>query len=486
MKNINELNIEAKEYYKKGQYDEYRNNYHFEPPFGLLNDPNGLSYYNGEYHLFFQWNPYTCEHKFKHWGLIRTKDFKKFTIPKLMMAPNDYYDKNGCYSGCGVVVGDNLELFYTGNVKDENDNRKVYQCRATLDKDGNFIKKGPVIDKVADGYTAHFRDPYVYKKDDKYIMIIGTQTKEEKGRAVVYTSYDLEKWTFEGEMKTRYEDFGYMWECPNMIKIDSKDVFVFSPQGLKKEEFRYQNIYQSGYMMGKFNEYSLEFDHDEFEELDMGFDFYAPQVFKDDKNRNILIGWMGLPEEEKNHDSNRYNWVHSLTMPRELSIRNNKLYQFPIKEIQDLKEEKLFDLQDEKLDNIQINNICENSYLLSLKLNKENAKTMSLKFMLNKEEYMLLEVNFKDSIGKLHRVGKISEVRKFKIDKFKTNRSDDLKIDIFVDKSAVEIYLQDGEIALSSRVYASKDAKNIELNCDNKIKIDSFEIHRLGKVTYNE
>ena len=106
--------------------------------------------------------------------------------------------------------------------------------------------------------------------------------------------------------------------------------------------------------------------------------------------------------------------------------------------------------------------------------------------MLNKEEYMLLEVNFKDSIGKLHRVGKISEVRKFKIDKFKTNRSDDLKIDIFVDKSAVEIYLQDGEIALSSRVYASKDAKNIELNCDNKIKIDSFEIHRLGKVTYNE
>ena len=123
MKNINELNIEAKEYYKKGQYDEYRNNYHFEPPFGLLNDPNGLSYYNGEYHLFFQWNPYTCEHKFKHWGLIRTKDIKKFTIPKLMMAPNDYYDKNGCYSGCGVVVGDNLELFYTGNVKDDNDNR---------------------------------------------------------------------------------------------------------------------------------------------------------------------------------------------------------------------------------------------------------------------------------------------------------------------------------------------------------------------------
>ena len=58
--------------------------------------------------------------------------------------------------------------------------------------------------------------------------------------------------------------------------------------------------------------------------------------------------------------------------------------------------------------------------------------------------------------------------------------------DIFVDKSAVEIYLQDGEIALSSRVYTSKDATDIELNCDNNIKIDSFEIHRLGKVTYNE
>ena len=99
---------------------------------------------------------------------------------------------------------------------------------------------------------------------------------------------------------------------------------------------------------------------------------------------------------------------------------------------------------------------------------------------------MSLEINLKNSIGKLHRVGKISEVRKFKIDKLNASRNGDLKIDIFVDKSAVEIYLQDGEIALSSRVYTSKDATDIELNCDNNIKIDSFEIHRLGKVTYNE
>ena len=123
-KGILDINKDSKEFYKKEKNNEsFRNNYHFQPPFGLINDPNGLSFFNGEYNIFFQWNPFTCEHKFKHWGLIKTKDFINYTIPKVVLAPVDYYDKNGCYSGSAIERNGVLELLYTGNVKDENGNR---------------------------------------------------------------------------------------------------------------------------------------------------------------------------------------------------------------------------------------------------------------------------------------------------------------------------------------------------------------------------
>ena len=164
---LEDINLKVVQNYKNSYNDEWKLNYHFETPFGLINDPNGLSYYNGEYHLFFQWNPFGCEHKFKHWGLVKTRDFINYTIPKAVLAPTDWYDKNGCYSGSALVYNDKLELLYTGNVKDEEGNRESYQVRAICDENGNVIKVGPTLlnEERPEGYTAHFRDPKLFEKD---------------------------------------------------------------------------------------------------------------------------------------------------------------------------------------------------------------------------------------------------------------------------------------------------------------------------------
>ena len=151
-KSLEEINLDVDKFYTENGYnDNWKLNYHFEPPFGLINDPNGLSYYNGEYYLFFQWNPYTCEHKYKHWGLVKTKNFIDYTMPKVVLAPTDWYDKDGCYSGSALEVEGKLELIYTGNVKDSKGNRESYQVRARYDDNGSITKIGPIISDIPKG-----------------------------------------------------------------------------------------------------------------------------------------------------------------------------------------------------------------------------------------------------------------------------------------------------------------------------------------------
>ena len=111
-----------------------------------------------------------------------------------------------------------------------------------------------------------------------------------------------------------------MWECPDLFSLGRQRILSFSPQGLEAETYRFQNRYQSGWCVlnGDFREtdgYVLE----DFHEWDMGFDFYAPQTFEDDRGRRILIGWMGMIEcDYDNLPTVRRGWQHCLTIPREL------------------------------------------------------------------------------------------------------------------------------------------------------------------------
>ena len=158
----------------------------------------------------------------------------------------------------------------------------------------------------------------------------------------------MEAWDFYGEIKTNLSDFGYRWECPNLININGQDILIFSPQGLEKGEFEFQNIYKSGYILGEYKFENNVFSHDSFNELDYGFDFYAPQVFKDDK-RTIMIGWLGMPEYniEKESPTLNNNYIYTLTMPRVLRVEDNKIKQEPLEEMKLLRNKVI--LEAEKL-----------------------------------------------------------------------------------------------------------------------------------------
>lgn len=231
---------------------QWRQTYHIQPPTGLLNDPNGFSYFNGEYHLFYQWFPLGPVHGLKYWYHTKSKDLVDWENVGVAIKPDSYFDSHGAYSGSAIEHQDRLYLMYTGNTRNEQWERHPYQAMAIMNKQGEINKlESPVIADVPEGYTDHFRDPKVWKSKDMFYSVIGAQRTNKTGCTLIYQSKNLTDWDFVGEMQTKLGQFGYMWECPDYFQLEGNGIFVFSPQGLEPEGDHYQNIYQSGYLIGK-------------------------------------------------------------------------------------------------------------------------------------------------------------------------------------------------------------------------------------------
>lgn len=254
----------------------YRQTYHIQPPTGLLNDPNGFSYFNGQWHLFYQWFPLGPVHGLKYWYHVVSDDLVHWENCGVGISPSTKYDSHGAYSGSGLVDKNQLHLMYTGNTRSKNWSRTPHQLMAIMDKSGQIKKiKEPVIEGIPEGYTDNFRDPKMWKHEGYYYAIIGAERKNHTGTALVYQSENLTDWLLLGEFNPQVQDFGFMWECPDFFELDGSPCFLFSPQGIEPTGDSYQNIYQTGYFLGtKFNYETLRLEHNGFHELDLGFDFY--------------------------------------------------------------------------------------------------------------------------------------------------------------------------------------------------------------------
>lgn len=448
---------------------QWHNKFHLEMPKGLVNDPNGLCYHQGKYQIFFQWNPFGCEHKHKHWTYTQTTNFINYTKPQIALAPVDKFDKDGCYSGSARSKNNKLEIIYTANLKDEQNIRYPRQVLVKQDDDGEFIKEKIIIDTVPKGYTTHFRDPYIFTKNNRSFIILGAQRENLTGCALIYEEID-ENWIFRGELKTQLTDFGYMWECPNLFTIDDKDILVFCPQGLKAQKYQYQNLYQAGYLIGQFNPDTLEFTHGEFHEFDMGFDFYAPQVLVHE-NRHILVGWVGMPDKLQDYPTINDGWVHSLTLPRELILKNDKLYQRPISELNKLNQNTTTKINTDKI-SLSANKKLE----ISIPLKDISIWQGKLKF---NDEYILLTYDKNTSVFTIDRNqlklgGK--GVRQFLV-----KTQNELNLSIYIDSSIIELYLQDGEYYATFCYYPTENTPDIYLiqNTDNKTTLTN-----LNSITY--
>ncbi|MDY8048099.1 sucrose-6-phosphate hydrolase [Paenibacillus polymyxa] len=453
---------------EKVEQCHWRQAFHIQPPTGLLNDPNGFSYYQGEYHLFYQWFPLGTDHGMKYWYHLKSKDLVTWNSAGIGIAPGDYFDSHGAYSGSALEHEGKLYMLYTGNARDEDWIRHPYQCMAVMDENGHITKwEHPVISNVPEGYTDHFRDPKLWKDGDSFYCVIGAQRTNLTGCAVLYRSTDLRTWEFEGELCTGLESFGYMWECPDYFELNEAGVLIFSPQGLEPFGDENRNIYQSGYVIGKpLDTETRTLEHGAFHELDRGFDFYAPQTMIDPQGRRIMVAWMGLPDIEYPTDPN--GWAHCLTLPRELTLHEGKLLQRPIPELTTLRRNREDRVADTLFSESKTyEGFTGTAYEMMCEVDLLSAKVFGIEFRASETEKTVIKYNAVSRRLVLDRsqsgepvATSYGEVRQCPWDK------DHIKLHLFVDASSVEIFVNDGEEVFTSRIFPHPESDEIRFFAD--------------------
>ena len=450
----------------------FRLGHHLMPPVGWLNDPNGLCWFQGKYHVFFQYAPFDAEGGLKFWGHYTSEDLIDWKYEGVALYPDSSYDCHGVYSGSALVDDDKMHLFFTGNIKIDGDYDYIHEGRETStiyveSEDGLcFGNKEEVIsfEEYPEEFTCHIRDPKVWKEDDAYFMVLGGRLKGDKGAVLLYRSKDKKRWEFIRTITTE-ETFGYMWECPDYFEMDGQKILSVSPQGLTREEYRFQNVYQSGYfLMREDGSVNVE----DFREWDMGFDFYAPQTFTDGNGRRILIGWMGMPDADEEYGNKTIDegWQHCLTVPRELKIQDGQILQYPVKELESLRKERTL-LHDEKGEAEIRTEVNEGFDLLleDIHMTESSFKISLGGQMLLKYENGVAEIGFPGFTG----AGRT--VRKAKLDSFRNIR-------LLVDTSAAEIYLNDGEIVFSTRYYPDREDLQLKMQ-GGKFKGSLWNLRRM-------
>ena len=453
---------------KENVVKDFRNNYHLMAPVGWINDPNGFSEFNDKYHLFYQYNPYSAEWNTMHWGHQTTKDFIKWNLEDVALAPDKEYDQNGCFSGTAFVEDGVQYLAYTAVTE--------YQNQAlAYSKDGKTYKKldDLLLDgsSLPDGFSNNdFRDPKLFKRDGKYYIICGNKDNKNNKHLIMFESNDVKgPYKYVGVIYKR-NDLGGILECPDLLTINETDVLICSPQSIGSDyEYEFQNNDSCAYLVGSLSTNTYKYyqtPSTNLEEFDKGFSFYAPQTMKTSDGRSILVAWMRSWSEP--NLTKLDGWCGSMTLPRELRLENNHIYQAPVREIRNyftdnITKNKII-LNDESKDLTDFNSRCQNiSFELDVAGIKSNGKAGIEIF---KNSNYSTKIYYDAARGYLvfDRANCGSALDGKRYMKVEGNK---IKLDLYLDNNSVEIFVNDGYYTMSGTAYAPLDCDGVSLFATN-------------------
>ena len=307
--------------------DPQRPRYHFTAPTNWINDPNGVGFHDGRWHLYYQYNPNAAKWGDIHWGHATSTDLAHWRDEPIALAPTPgTLDAGGCFSGSFALVGGTPTIYYTGFTAE----RQV-QCAATSTDLQRWVQQPQrTIVEPPEGVEPHdFRDPYVFRHGAWWYMVLGASLNHERGQALLYRSADGLVWDYRGALFTAPDArLGVMWECPNFFPIGDKWVLTVS----------HWLLLGAHVFVGRFENERFIPEWDEVLDLDGGS--FAHLTMQAPDGRAIQWAWMNEQREQALIDAD--GWAGAMTVPRELSLdARGRLQLRPVRELAALRQAPL-------------------------------------------------------------------------------------------------------------------------------------------------
>lgn len=462
-----------------------------------MNDPNGMVYFEGTYHLFYQYNPESNVWGPMHWGHAISSDMVNWTHLPVALEPDSL---GAIFSGSAVVDSKNSTgLFDKGSgivALYTNDNKGLQQQSMAFSQDAgktfNKYNGNPVIKNAG---LKDFRDPKVFWHENtkKWIMVVAAGDKVE-----FYNSSDLKSWNYLSSFGAYEGSHGGVWECPEMFEL---------PVDGNKQNMKWilkvdigDNAVGGGsggqYFVGNFD--GIKFTNDNPKTtvlwLDYGSDFYASQSWsgiKTDDGSYYWLGWMNnwkyankIPTE---------SWRGQTSIPRKISLKSFpeglRLVQEPVKALESLRYgSKKTSNKIISPDKNTLKGYSGDSYEIIAEFELSTAEEFGFKLRKSDSEETVVSYNIKNNNLSLNRAnsGKVSFSEYFKR-KYTTELKpvdNKIKLHIFVDASSVEIFGNDGKIVMTNLIYPDPKSKGIELYSEGgEVKLLNIEFHKLKSST---
>ena len=488
--------------------ENFRPLYHFTPQYGWMNDPNGMVYKDGVYHLFYQYNPYGSMWGNMHWGHATSTDLVSWEHQPVAIAPDAL---GTIFSGSCVVDKDNTAGFGAGAIVafyTSASDRQVQSMAYSLDNGRTFKKyaRNPILTST----QRDFRDPKVFWHDatDKWIMILAVGQEMQ-----IYSSANLKDWSYESSFGEGQGAHGGVWECPDLIELPIEGTEL-------KKWILICNINPGGPFGGSATQYFVgTFDGKRFVNespeatkwMDWGKDHYATVCFSNTSDRTVVIPWMSNWQYCNIVPTKQFRSANAL--PRELGLytQDGELYlsAAPVAETKTLRKENKeipsFTVSnDYHIDSLLTDN--NGAYELALEITTGKAEIMGFSLFNDKGEKVDIYFNLPEKRLVMDRTksgivdfGKNSVPHEIEAhDRRKTtsiNYIDDFALatwapikkenkyalDIFIDKCSVEIFLNGGKIAMTNLVFPSEPYNRMCFySKGGTFNVDSFNAYRLG------
>ena len=463
---------------------EERPLFHLSPRIGWMNDPNGFSFYQGKFHMFYQYHPYATKWGPMHWGHAVSTDLLHWDYLPAALAPDQSYDKAGCFSGSAIEMEDGRQLLmYTGvrEKRREDGTKQAFQTQCLAFGDGkDYVKysKNPVLGEadIPEGFSRHdFRDPKLYRrKDGGYACVIGNRSDDGSGAILLYESEDAIHWRFHSILDRCYNEYGKMWECPDFFELEGRKILLVSPQDMCQAGLEFHNGNGTVCLIGSLDEQTGSLQRELVQAIDYGIDFYAPQTVLTPDGRRVMIGWMQnwdtciAPENSK--------WFGQMSLPRELSLRDGRLIQTPVRELERLRGRRILYRNVPVRAETVLQGVYGRALDMTVTVRPQNPGSYSVfrvKFAKGSQHYSSVSYRPDSSTMRISRVH-AGYNRDFVHERkcFVTDRDGELKLRIILDRYSAEIFVNDGEQVLSMTFYTAQTADGISFEAQGHAIID--------------